>query len=136
MSNSTLNTSYKDGRTCAYLGARKDWALDKDDKGNMHVIDGNKFQIFFTQLTDDEKAAGKYGELGIPAGHKCYLVEFNKNPKYDYALYDYDTNRIMYHEIKKAGEETKSAGAEKQEAADNTEAAAPENEKTAADSAE
>lgn len=136
MSNSTLNTSYKDGRTCAYLGARKDWALDKDDKGNMHVIDGNKFQIFFTQLTDDEKAAGKYGELGIPAGHKCYLVEFNKNPKYDYALYDYDTNKILYHEIKKAGEETKSADAEKQEAANNTEAAAPENEKTVADSAE
>ena len=130
MSNSTLNTSYKDGRTCAYLGARKDWALAKDDKGNMHVIDGNKFQIFFTQLTDAEKAAGKYGELGIPVGHKCYLVEFNKNPKYDYALYDYDTNEILYHE------ETKSADAEKQEAANNAEAATPENEKTAADSAE
>ena len=107
MSNSTLNTSYKDGRTCAYLGARKDVALAKDDNGNMGVIDGNKFQIFFTQLTDAEKATGKYGELDIPAGHKCYLVEFNENPKYDYALYDYDTNTILYHEIKKAGEETK-----------------------------
>lgn len=49
---------------------------------------------------------------------------------------DYDTNTILYHEIKKAGEETKSADAEKQEAANNTEAAAPENEKTVADSAE
>ena len=63
-------------------------------------------------------------------------MEFNENPKYDYALYDYDTNTILYHEIKKAGEETKSADAEKQEAANNTEAAAPENEKTVADSAE
>lgn len=100
MSNSTLNTSYKNGRTCAYLGVRKDKALAKDDKGNMGVIDGNKFQLFFTNLEDSEVKAGKYGELTIPSGDKCYLVEFNNHSKYDYAIYDYTKNKIIYHEIK------------------------------------
>ena len=54
MSNSTMNTSHKQGRTCVYLGVRKDVALSKDENGNMGVIDGNKFQIFFTRLTDEE----------------------------------------------------------------------------------
>ena len=85
-----------------------------------------------TAKTYSKKAAGKYGELDIPAGHKCYLVEFNGNPEYDYALYDYDTNEILYPEIKKAEEKTKSADAEKQEAENNTETVAPEKEGTAA----
>lgn len=96
MSNSTLNTSYKPGRTCAYLGARKEKALSKDDKGNMGVIDGDKFQLFFTALTDAETAAGKYQDVTIPSGHKCYLIEFNNNSKYDYAIYDYTKNEIIY----------------------------------------
>ena len=98
MSNSTLNTSYKPGRTCAYLGARKATALSKDDKGNMGVIDGNKFQLFFTALTDAEVQSGKVGTITLPKNHKCYMVEFNGNSKYDYAVYDYTENKIIYPE--------------------------------------
>ncbi|MDO4383418.1 MAG: hypothetical protein Q4C18_02865 [Eubacteriales bacterium] len=98
MSNSTMNYSYRDGRTCAYLGMRKDKALAKDDKGNQGVIEGQKFQLFFTALTDAEVQAGKVGTITLPKNHKCYMVEFNGNSKYEYAVYDYTANKIIYPE--------------------------------------
>lgn len=101
MSNSTMNYSYKDGRTCAYLGSRMEDALKKKNDGTLNVIAANKFQVFFSNLTEAEQQAGKVGEITLPKDHKCYLVEFNNNPKYDYAVYDYTADEIMYHEIVK-----------------------------------
>ena len=95
MSSSTLNYSYRDGRTCAYLGARKDAALKKNEEGATAIIGAEKFQMFFTKIDSTYD-----GELEYNKDHKCYLVEFNGNDKYDYAIYDYNDNKIIYHEIK------------------------------------
>ncbi len=111
MSNSTLNSSYKDGRTCAYFGARKAAALKKNEEGATAVIAAEKFQMFFTKID-----ATYDGELEYNKDHKCYLVEFNGNDKYDYAIYDYNDDKITYHEIKSSdtvkASESKAAAAE------------------------
>lgn len=101
MSNSTMNYSYKDGRTCAYLGSRMEDALKKKNDGTLNVIAADKFQVFFSNLTEAEVQSGKVGEISLPKDHKCYLVEFNNNPKYDYAVYDYTMDEIIYHKIGK-----------------------------------
>lgn len=99
MSNSTLNFSYKEGRTKAFFGARKEAALmPVEDKG---VYNSELFELFFTKITDAYEP-----EILALCGEDIsgsFLIEFNDTTAHDIGIFDYAAKTIKYYKLGEEG---------------------------------